>query len=262
MRSRASYQGHPIHPALIPFPFAFLIGAFVFDAAGWLFGWPGWWATGRYLAIAGIGTALIAAVPGFVDYLYTVPPQSTGKQRATRHMLVMLSAVALMFIATLLRPAAETSLRIVAIELIAVGLLGAGGWMGGILVSRNQISVDHRYADAGKWKETTIHPDLPEPYEVAETDELKVNQMKLLRIGDRRIVLTRSEDGYFAFDDRCTHRGGSLAGGMMICRIVQCPWHGSQFDVKTGTVKAGPAKQSIRTYRVTEREGAIYLATR
>jgi nitrite reductase/ring-hydroxylating ferredoxin subunit len=49
---------------------------------------------------------------------------------------------------------------------------------------------------------------------------------------------------------------------MMICRIVQCPWHGSQFDVKTGTVKAGPAKQSIRTYRVTEREGAIYLATR
>jgi nitrite reductase/ring-hydroxylating ferredoxin subunit len=143
-----------------------------------------------------------------------------------------------------------------------VGLLAVGGWMGGILVSRNQISVDHRYADAGKWNETTIDAASPEPFEVAKDDELNVNQMKLVRVGDRRIVLARSEDGYFAFDDRCTHRGGSLAGGTMICRIVQCPWHGSQFDVKTGTVKAGPAKQSIPTYRVTERDGAIYVATR
>ena len=78
-------------------------------------------------------------------------------------------------------------------------------------------------------------------------------------MGDRRIVLGRTEDGYVAFDDRCTHRGGSLAGGAMICGTVQCPWHGSQFDVRTGAVEAGPAEEAIATYRVERRDGDIVL---
>ena len=83
--------------------------------------------------------------------------------------------------------------------------------------------------------------------------------MKLIHTKDRRIVVCKTEKGYAAFDDHCTHRGGSLAGGSMICGTVQCPWHGSQFDVHTGTVKAGPAKESINTYAVTESEGKIIL---
>ena len=83
MRSKASYQGHPIHPALIPFPFAFLYGAFLFDVAGRLAEWPGWWTTGSYLSLVGVVAALIAAVPGFIDYFNTVPPKSSGKRRAT-----------------------------------------------------------------------------------------------------------------------------------------------------------------------------------
>ena len=64
MRSKASIRGHPLHPSLIPFPFAFLWGAFAFDASGRLLGRPAWWATGFYLAIAGVVTALAAAVRG------------------------------------------------------------------------------------------------------------------------------------------------------------------------------------------------------
>jgi nitrite reductase/ring-hydroxylating ferredoxin subunit len=37
------------------------------------------------------------------------------------------------------------------------------------------------------------------------------------------------------------------------------PWHGSQFDVRTGAVKAGPAKESINTYKVSEWEGKVIL---
>jgi nitrite reductase/ring-hydroxylating ferredoxin subunit len=74
--------------------------------------------------------------------------------------------------------------------------------------------------------------------------------MKLVHVDGRRIVLARTADGYVAFDDRCTHRGGSLAGGTMICGTVQCPWHGSQFDVASGAVKAGPAEKAIETFRV------------
>src|SRR5829696_7446708 len=95
MRSRASYKGHPIHPALIPFPFAFLYGAFFFDLAGHLTGRPSWWTTGAYLSLVGVVAARAAAIPGFIDYFLTVPPNSSGKRRATKHMIVNLAAVTL-----------------------------------------------------------------------------------------------------------------------------------------------------------------------
>jgi nitrite reductase/ring-hydroxylating ferredoxin subunit/uncharacterized membrane protein len=261
MRSKASFRGHPIHPALIPFPFAFLTGAFLFDAAAQLMDRPSWWTTGGHLAAAGIVAALIAAVPGFVDYLYTVPPRSTGKRRATRHMLVNLTAVTLVAAAWIARrdtPPGPTTL-VLGLELAALALLVAGGWMGGTLVNRNQIGVDHRYAGAGKWKEQTLEPNANAPLIAARGDELKVDQMKLLHVGDRRIVLARTEQGYVAFDDRCPHRGGSLAGGSMMCGAVQCPWHGSQFDARTGSVKAGPADRGIETFRVEQQGEEIRL---
>jgi nitrite reductase/ring-hydroxylating ferredoxin subunit len=40
---------------------------------------------------------------------------------------------------------------------------------------------------------------------------------------------------------------------------VQCPWHGSQFDVRTGAVKAGPAEQTISIYEVEEVGGRVRL---
>jgi nitrite reductase/ring-hydroxylating ferredoxin subunit/uncharacterized membrane protein len=261
MRSRASYKGHPIHPALIPFPFAFLWGAFAFDLLGVWLDQPSWWTTGAHLALAGIAMALLAAVPGTIDYLHTVPPRSTGRQRATKHAAANLSAVALFALAWWLRGdvSAAPGPVLLGIEAIAVGLLTAGAWMGGTLVNRNQIGVDHRYAGAGKWKEATLEAQPSEPIVVARTDELEVDQMKLVHVDGRRIVLGRTEEGYVAFDDHCTHRGGSLADGSMICGAVQCPWHGSQFDVHTGAVKAGPAKEGIRTHRVEETGGEVRL---
>jgi nitrite reductase/ring-hydroxylating ferredoxin subunit len=206
--------------------------------------------------------ALVAAVPGFIDYVYTVPPRSTGKRRATRHLLANLSAVALFAIAWWLRGSADAQPEVTQLALEAAGaaLLGAGGWMGGVLVNRNQIGVDHRYAGAGKWREVSVDAQPGKPAIAARSDELQVNQMKLVRAGDRRIVLARTEQGYVAFDDHCTHRGGSLAGGVLICGTVQCPWHGSQFDARTGEVKAGPAKEGIGIYDVEERGGEIRVS--
>jgi nitrite reductase/ring-hydroxylating ferredoxin subunit/uncharacterized membrane protein len=261
MKSRAVAFGHPIHPMLIPFPFAFLTGAVLFDAAGWFREVPSWWTTGGHLGMAGIATALLAAVPGLIDYLYTVPPDSSGKARATKHMLANLTAVALFASVWWVRgaAAARPDTIVLGLEVLGLGLLGAGGYMGGTLVTRNLIGVDHRYAQAGKWLEATIDAGKGQAVTVAKREELKVDQMKLLRVGDRRIVLGRTEDGYVAFEDRCTHKGGSLAGGVMMCGTVQCLWHGSQFDVATGKVKAGPAKQAIGVYRVKEEDGEVRL---
>lgn len=262
MRSKASYRGHPIHPALIPFPFAFLYGSFFFDFAGQISERPSWWTTGAYLSVVGIVAALVAAVPGLIDYFSTVPPNSSGRRRATKHMVVNLGAVSLFVVAWLIREPSDVApgALVLVLEGIGVSLLTAGGWMGGVLVNRNQIGVDHRYAQAGTWREAKVQSRGDQPVVVAQADELKVNQMKLLRVDGRRLVLARTEEGYVVFADRCTHRGGSLAGGVMIGQVVQCPWHGSQFDCRRGTVKAGPAKESIATYSVSEREGKVTLS--
>lgn len=262
MRSKASFKGHPLHAALIPYPFAFLTGAVAFDVAGHLLDQPALWTAGWYLTIAGIVLALVAAIPGFIDYRGTVPPDSSAKSRATTHMLMNLGAVTLFFAAWWVRGAAGVAPDplVLVVEGIAAAMLVSGGWMGGTLVYRNQIGVDHRYARAGRWREQAFDETSPRPLAVAAANELAVDQMKLLHVDGRRVVLARTVDGYRAFDDRCPHKGGSLAGGLMACGTVTCPWHGSQFNVGTGDVEAGPAQSSIATYRVEERDGTVWLA--
>ncbi len=250
---------------LIPFPIAFLIGGTVADFVGTIGNRPGWSIGASYPLIAGVVTALLAAVPGAVDYFVTVPPNSSGRKRATKHAIVNVSAVVIFIIAIALKswPPREASAIGLALDVIGACALTFGGWLGGTLVNRNFISVDHRYANAGKWKEVHVAQSAaqsPEGAAVAKADELKVDQMKLIRLDDgTRIALARTEQGYRAFDDRCTHRGGSLADGVLICGRVQCLWHGSQFDCSSGEVRAGPAKEPITTYRVEERDGEIRL---
>jgi nitrite reductase/ring-hydroxylating ferredoxin subunit/uncharacterized membrane protein len=259
MRSAASFKGHPLHVMLIPFPLAFFVGAFFFELAGHLWDREAFWLTGGFLAIAGIITAVAAAIPGAIDYFRTVPPASSGKKRATRHALVNLGAVALFALGLWLRGGieAQPALLSMGVWALALVLLTMGGWMGGTLVYRNQIGVDHRYAGAGKWSEVRVSGD-GRPV-VARSDELEVDQMKLVHLDGQRIVLARTDDGFVAFDDHCPHRGGSLAGGGMICGTVQCPWHGSQFDVRDGAVRAGPAETGIRTYPVREENGELTI---
>lgn len=264
MRSVASYKSHPLHPMLIAFPIAFLVGAFVCNVVGWAAGSEAWWRTGAWLAVAGMISAVVAAVPGVIDYIYAIPPGSSAKRRATWHMSVNLAAVALFLVAWIVRGSAEASPTAVTmlLELVALGLLSSGGWMGGTLVYRNFIGPEHRYANTGKWRDQTIERTPgEESVIVADADELDIDQMKLIRVDGRRIVLARSDRGYSAFDDRCSHRGGSLADGVMICGTVQCLWHGSQFDVHTGQPRCGPAKQPIRTYTVEQRDGKVHLLT-
>lgn len=260
MKSKASIQSHPLHPILIPFPIAFFTGTLACHLLGWLLNEPDLLSTAYYLNIAGIGFALLAAVPGFIDFLYTVPPESSGKKRAAKHGITNVVMLLLFVTALVYRTGSNANNYVLAlIELTGFVLMLMAGWMGGTLVYRNQIGVDPRYANAGKWKEASFDRTSGE-IEVATADELKINSMKLLRVKNKRIVLARTENSYVAFDDRCTHRGGSLAGGSTMCGTVQCPWHGSQFDTSTGEVKAGPAKKGITTYTVKEKEGKIILS--
>ena len=263
MRSSAHIKSHPIHPMLIPFPFAYLAGSAAIGLWARATGRPAWYRTSAHMNTLGIGSALVAAVPGFVDYLFAVPPRSSARDRATKHMLANLSAVGLFTLARLgrRRPDAAPPVWSLGLELAGTALLGVGGWLGGTLVYRNQIGVDHRYADAGRWRVERVPAGHIEGREVdvGAADELEIDQMKLVRAGSRRFVVARTESGHVAFDDRCTHRGGPLSDGVLARGVVQCPWHGSQFDVATGRVRSGPATDSIETYPIAERDGRLWL---
>jgi nitrite reductase/ring-hydroxylating ferredoxin subunit/uncharacterized membrane protein len=260
MRTTASLKGHPIHPMLIPFPFAFLTGALLFDTASRLFDKPELGATGRHLTAAGIGAGLIAAVPGAVDYFTSVPPRSSAGERATKHALSNVAALALFGASWFLRRSRRPTGDSLCAQAAGLGMMSVGGWLGGTLVYRNQIGVDHRYAESGKWKEQSAEP-AGDALVVTGMDDLQVNQMRLVHAEGERVAVARTEEGYRAFDDRCTHKGGPLSDGALICGTVQCPWHGSQFDVTTGQVKCGPARDPIATRHVEAEGGRLRLDT-
>jgi uncharacterized membrane protein len=142
MKSTAHLNGHPIHPMLIPYPFALLSSAAIFDVAAAVTARSEWSQTARHLTMAGLGSALLAAVPGIVDYFGTVPARTTASRSATQHALCNLSALACFAVAESRR---DDEGRLGAVDLTLVvagtGLLALAGWLGGELVYHEHIGV-------------------------------------------------------------------------------------------------------------------------
>src|SRR5690349_1184134 len=135
MRSRAHFKAHPIHPTLVPFPFAFLSGAAIFDLLYLVSGHGDFTITASHLTVAGVLAGLLAAVPGVIDYLYAVPPGSSARQRATQHAIGNVAALGLFTVAWFLRNAdgaMETPTLV--LEIIGAGIMARAGWLGGTLV--------------------------------------------------------------------------------------------------------------------------------
>jgi uncharacterized membrane protein/nitrite reductase/ring-hydroxylating ferredoxin subunit len=259
MLSKARIQSHPIHPMLVAFPIGLWVTSFIFDLIGAGSHEQAYFMASFYMILAGCVGAVLAALPGAIDLFAAIPPHSSARSRGYLHGGLNLLAL-LLFIYTAWRrggPAGTADGMAILVSAIGVVLIGISGWLGGTLVYRNQIGVDHRYANAGKFKERTIE-DFSRP--VCNQSELGDGQMMLAKIAGERIALGRYGDGLFAFADRCTHKGGPLSDGVLVGCTVQCPWHGSQFDVRTGRVVAGPAEKQIRIYQVEVRAGEVYLS--
>ncbi len=262
MRSRARLSTHPIHPMLVTLPIGLWLTSWVFDVLGRWTGSPSLQLTGYYLVIAGCIGAVLAALPGAIDYFGVVPPNSSAKRRGAIHGLLNTAVlVAFLFVVYLRRgPDHGPSNLTLAISTVLILVLGYSGWLGGTLSYLNQIGVYRHYAQAKGLVERTI-TNIDQPLcnqsELADGQMLLVHDQRGSR--HRRIVVGKSTHGLFAFADHCSHKGGPLCDGALVDNAVQCPWHGSQFDVRTGRVVSGPAEQSIETYPLREREGEVYL---
>jgi nitrite reductase/ring-hydroxylating ferredoxin subunit len=71
-----------------------------------------------------------------------------------------------------------------------------------------------------------------------------------VEIGDRQIALFNLGGQIYAIDDTCPHNGGPLCEGSIDREEVECPWHGSRFNIKTGAVTAPPAVDGVARYNV------------
>jgi uncharacterized membrane protein len=143
MESTAQIAKHPIHPMLIPFPFALLSTAAAFDIAAVLTRRHAHARTGDALMRVGIGSALVAALPGIIDYFGTVPPHSSTRRDATKHALGNLSALACFAAAQSARPSDGRlpGARQLAFEIAGSSLLMIGGWLGGRLVYHHHVGL-------------------------------------------------------------------------------------------------------------------------
>ena len=96
---------------------------------------------------------------------------------------------------------------------------------------------------------------------VCNIEELPEGEMRLVLAEDgRKIGVFHCAGGeLFAIEDRCSHDDGPLAEGefdVSSC-TVECPRHGSQFDLRTGRPKSLPAYQPVDTFGVRNHDGEV-----
>ena len=103
----------------------------------------------------------------------------------------------------------------------------------------------------------TPTPTPPAGVNVGASTLVASGESKLFTVSGNKVFVTRPANGLSALSNVCTHQG---------CEISRqgadfaCPCHGAQFSVDNGDVKAGPARSALRSFKVAEFQGDIYVA--
>ena len=85
---------------------------------------------------------------------------------------------------------------------------------------------------------------------VADTKDIAISQMKEVQVDGESVCIANIDGKYYAIGSICTHEGGPLADGTLDGYEVECPWHNSRFDVRTGEVISPPANEPEPVYEV------------
>jgi nitrite reductase/ring-hydroxylating ferredoxin subunit len=86
--------------------------------------------------------------------------------------------------------------------------------------------------------------------EVARKSEIPEAGAILVEVEGKRLALINLSGEIYAIDDECPHEGGPLSEGTISGEEIECPWHTSHFNIKTGRVTMDPATNDVATYRV------------
>ncbi|MFM7200347.1 MAG: Rieske 2Fe-2S domain-containing protein [Myxococcota bacterium] len=100
-----------------------------------------------------------------------------------------------------------------------------------------------------------------EPVRVLRVDELASGSARVVQLGAQEIALFNIEGEFYALSNKCAHRGGPLAFGLLEGHDVTCPLHSWKFDVRTGQSPVSPAAR-VACFSVERRGDDLYLAPR
>lgn len=90
-------------------------------------------------------------------------------------------------------------------------------------------------------------------------EKLKENKPQLLIVHGKRICLVKRENQFFAVSDKCSHNGESLSKGIVnFAGEVVCPWHGHQFNLKTGR-EYQERSADLVTFPIREEDDGLYI---
>lgn len=95
---------------------------------------------------------------------------------------------------------------------------------------------------------------------VATVEEIPAGAGMRVDIGEERIALFKIEDTVYAIGDRCSHAEASLAEGEVFDLAVECPRHGSEFDLASGEPGSFPATRPVPVYAVEIVDGDVFLS--
>lgn len=241
------WLGHPLHAALTDLPIGILPLVTVFDvlALG---------EAARIAAALGVLALVGAALAGFADFADT---DGRARDRATLHATLMVIALLGYGASLALRlgdPAGPLGAWLAVGSLV---VLLAGAYVGGdvVFVLGNMVS-RHAFRGPGtKWIAL-------EPVELEADGTIPVGRPVRAKLGSNGIVLLSDGDRILALHDTCAHAGGPLADGRIVDGQLECPWHGSRFELATGHVRRGPSVYDQPAYEVRRRDGGGWEARR
>jgi nitrite reductase (NADH) small subunit len=114
---------------------------------------------------------------------------------------------------------------------------------------------------------------------VGQVSDFEAGRRKIVSIRGREVVVFNWRDQFHAFENNCLHMGGPVGEGLLIGKVeavmdenrrvvherfsdevihLVCPWHGWEYDIKTGSVSGDPRRR-LRRYGTVERAGKVYV---
>lgn len=97
-------------------------------------------------------------------------------------------------------------------------------------------------------------------HKVARAEDIPAESLRQVVVDGTEICLAHAEDGnFYAINDICTHENFNLSMGELFGLDVECPQHGSRFNLKTGKVSGPPAVVPTKVYSVSVEEGDVLV---
>ena len=239
-----TWMGHALHPLLTDIPIGTFTSAFLCDVAGEE-------TAARKLIAAGLAATPATIVTGWSDWADSEVGDAGVRRSGLVHAAFNATATVLMTASWVARRRGDGGGKL--LSLAGLGLIGAGGWIGGHLSYGRGIGVDQTAFDTGPSQWTAL--------DVRES-ELTEGRAVCALAGETPVMLVRHQGEIRALHNRCAHRGGPLHEGEISDGTVTCPWHKTVFALADGSVERGPSAYPQPAFDVRATDGRIEVRHR